>query len=69
MKRPWLAYVVTALVAAAAGLAIAGVPSTPAGTTVEVDPTGVTNTVPVTVPVTIPVNGSPDTGATDTGNG
>ncbi len=47
MKRPWIAYLVTALVAAAAGLAIAGVPSTPPGTTVDIDPAAVTTTLPV----------------------
>jgi hypothetical protein len=37
VKRPWFAYLVTALVAAAAGVAIAGLPSTPPGTTVVID--------------------------------
>ena len=39
MKRPWIAFVVTVLVSAAAGLAIAGLPSTPPGTTVVIDTT------------------------------
>jgi hypothetical protein len=61
VKRPWLAYLVTALVAAAAGLAIAGVPSTPPGTTVtigDVDPAAVTTTVPAAVAgTTVPGTG------------
>jgi hypothetical protein len=38
VKRPWIAYVTAGVIAALAGLAIAGVPSTPAGTTVVIDP-------------------------------
>lgn len=44
MKRPWIAYLATALLSVAAGVAIAGLPSTPAGTTTVIDPPSVVGT-------------------------